>query len=59
MGPANSEPLLVSLAAELEAINGWANKQPHVWWTPSMAPDPDPTGSQDDSIAEMTPGEVA
>ncbi len=28
MGPANSEPLLISLAAELEAINGWASKQP-------------------------------
>ena len=59
MGPANSEPLLVSLAAELEAINGWASKQPHVWWTPSTAPDPEPTGRQDDSIAEITPGEVA
>ncbi len=32
MGPANSEPLLISLAAELEAINGWANQQPEVWW---------------------------
>jgi amidase len=32
MGPANSEPLLISLAAELEAINGWANKQPEIWW---------------------------
>lgn len=32
MGPANSEPLLVSLAAELEAINGWVTKQPEVWW---------------------------
>ena len=30
MGPANSEPLLVSLAAELEAINGWAMRQPEV-----------------------------
>ena len=36
MGPANSEPLLVSLAAELEGVNGWAVKQPDVWWgTPS------------------------
>ena len=26
MGPANSEPLLISLAAELEAINGWADQ---------------------------------
>lgn len=32
MGPANSEPLLLSLAAELEAINGWAAKQPEPWW---------------------------
>lgn len=32
MGPANSEPLLFSLAAELEAINGWVTKQPEVWW---------------------------
>lgn len=32
MGPANSEPLLVSLAAELEAVGGWAAKQPEVWW---------------------------
>ncbi|MGV0745762.1 amidase [Mycolicibacterium sp. XJ870] len=32
MGPANSEPLLISLAAELEAITGWAAKQPEVWW---------------------------
>lgn len=56
MGPANSEPLLISLAAALEAINGWANKQPEVWWTPSMAPDPDPTGR---SIEEIRPGEVA
>lgn len=59
MGPANSEPLLISLAAELEAINGWASKQPHAWWTPSMAPDPDPIGRPNDSIAEIAPGEVA
>ena len=39
MGPANSEPLLVSLAAELEAINGWAAKQPRIWWnTPVREP---------------------
>jgi len=56
MGPANSEPLLISLAAELEAINGWAGKQPEVWWAPSMAPDPNPTGR---SIEEIRPGEVA
>ncbi len=33
MGPADSEPLLISLAAELEAITGWAAEQPEVWWT--------------------------
>lgn len=32
MGPAHSEPLLVSLAAALEAINGWATHQPDTWW---------------------------
>ena len=32
MGPANSEPRLISLAAELEALGGWAAKQPEVWW---------------------------
>jgi amidase len=37
MGPANSEPLLISLAAELEAINGWANKQPEIWWNTPMS----------------------
>ena len=28
MGPADSEPLLISLAAELEAVNGWVTRQP-------------------------------
>jgi len=32
-GPANSEGMLISLAAELEAVSGWATKQPKVWWT--------------------------
>jgi amidase len=32
MGPQDSEPLLVSLAAELEAINGWVRRQPQPWW---------------------------
>lgn len=32
MGPENSEPLLVSVAAELEALGAWASKQPEVWW---------------------------
>ncbi|MEZ0053500.1 amidase [Mycobacterium sp. MAA66] len=32
MGPEGSEPLLISLAASLEAIGGWAGKQPARWW---------------------------
>ncbi|BBX23178.1 putative amidase AmiA2 [Mycolicibacter terrae] len=32
MGPANSDGLLVSLAAELEGISGWAARQPTPWW---------------------------
>jgi amidase len=32
MGPANSEGMLISLAAELEAVCGWATRQPKVWW---------------------------
>jgi amidase len=32
MGPADSEPLLISLAAELEAVNGWVTRQPEAWW---------------------------
>jgi amidase len=32
MGPADSEPLLISLAAELEAIGNWSNEQPEPWW---------------------------
>ncbi|MET0475523.1 MAG: amidase [Mycobacterium sp.] len=32
MGPANSEPLLISLAAALEAVGAWVADQPEVWW---------------------------
>jgi amidase len=32
MGPANSEGMLISLAAELEAVCGWASAQPQPWW---------------------------
>ena len=32
MGPADSEPLLISLAAALEAIGAWRTDQPTVWW---------------------------
>jgi amidase len=35
MGPEASEPLLISLAAELEAVSGWARRQPPTWWTTS------------------------
>ncbi len=37
MGPAHSEPLLISLAAALEAINGWASREPANWWDSNMA----------------------
>ncbi|MDA4108200.1 amidase [Mycolicibacterium holsaticum] len=59
MGPANSEPLLVSLAAELEAINGWAMKQPQPWWTAGPAPDPTPTGRNEPDIVGSISDEVA
>ncbi|MGE2690361.1 amidase [Mycolicibacterium pulveris] len=59
MGPANSEQLLVSLAAELEAINGWAMKQPQPWWTAGPAPDPEPTGRTEPDIAGSISDEVA
>ena len=41
MGPANSEPLLVSLAAALEALNGWATHEPPNWWDTRSGADPD------------------
>ena len=41
MGPANSEPLLVSLAAQLEAVTGWSTHQPDVWWNEFIPKDPD------------------
>ena len=40
MGPENSEPLLVSLAAELEAVSGWATKQPEIWWNTPILKEP-------------------
>ena len=27
--------MLISLAAELEAVNGWVTRQPEAWWTES------------------------
>ncbi|WP_250150080.1 amidase [Mycolicibacter acidiphilus] len=32
MGPANSDGLLISLAAELEGVSGWSAQQPTPWW---------------------------
>lgn len=32
MGPANSEPLLASLAATLEMVGGWSSRVPDPWW---------------------------
>lgn len=40
MGPANSEGMLISLAAELEAVSGWATKQPTIWWDKGTATPP-------------------
>jgi amidase len=63
MGPANSEPLLISLAAELEALNGWAMRQPDVWWdTGDRTPAPElmPEHAIDEFAAqEPVSGEVA
>ncbi|MCP9276666.1 amidase [Mycolicibacterium arenosum] len=47
MGPANSEPMLISLAAELEAINGWGTKQPSPWWITGEASE---TATQTDAV---------
>jgi amidase len=55
MGPANSEPLLISLAAELEALNGWAGRQPDVWWDrrqPASAPQLVPEANLADLVAD-------
>jgi amidase len=67
MGPANSEPLLISLAAELEAINGWVIRQPEIWWDTrdnDPAPTPEPTPEEPDVVEnfaadEPVPDEVA
>ncbi|MGB6147380.1 MAG: amidase family protein, partial [Mycolicibacter algericus] len=40
MGPANSDGLLISLAAELEGISGWAAQQPTPWWRTDPNPCP-------------------
>jgi amidase len=63
MGPANSEPLLISLAAELEALNGWVMRQPDVWWDRTdRAPTPEVVSEAalDNRPAKVpVPGEVA
>ena len=59
MGPANSEPLLISLAAALEAINGWAMKQPEPWWKAAPAPEPAPIVADEVAHEEVVSDEVA
>jgi amidase len=59
MGPANSEPLLISLAAELEAINGWAMRQPDTWWLPEPVPEPESSVADEAAIAQAVSHEVA
>ncbi|HEX2286038.1 MAG TPA: amidase [Mycobacterium sp.] len=58
MGPANSEPLLISLAAELEALNGWVVKQPEVWWDLPPTPAPVPV-VEEPPMEEVVSDEVA
>jgi amidase len=53
MGPADSEPLLISLAAELEALNGWVIRQPEPWWTAAPAgPDPEEADAVENFAAQ-------
>jgi amidase len=59
MGPADSEPLLISLAAALEAINGWAMRQPEPWWNEAAIPEPAPVVADKVAIEEVVPDEVA
>jgi amidase len=63
MGPANSEPLLISLAAELEALNGWVMQQPDVWWDKAArTPAPELVSEaalEDLATAQPVPDEVA
>ncbi len=51
MGPTDSEPLLVSLAAELEAVSGWVNEQPAPWWIPRDAEPTPPSEPRADGSA--------
>jgi amidase len=59
MGPADSEPLLISLAAALEAINGWAMKQPEPWWEPQSAQESEPAVVEEPPIEDVVSDEVA
>jgi amidase len=59
MGPANSEPLLISLAAALEAINGWVIKQPEPWWEPPPAQESEPAVVEEPPIEDVVSDEVA
>jgi amidase len=61
MGPAESEPLLVSLAAALEALNGWARHQPDNWWAPQppTGTDPRPGYTPNLTARDSVTGQVA
>ena len=61
MGPADSEPLLVSLAAALEALNGWAMHQPDNWWAPQppTGTDPRPGYTPNLTAPDSVTGQVA
>ncbi|CAN5861799.1 hypothetical protein BH10ACT9_BH10ACT9_08370 [soil metagenome] len=53
MGPADSEPMLVSLAAQLEAVTGWSTHEPDVWWNTHIPKDSLTIDSLDDG-ADLT-----
>jgi len=60
MGPADSEPLLISLAAELEAVSDWWLRQPEPWWEDTAAmisgtPDAAAGTTATGSAGELTP----
>ena len=57
MGPAHSEPLLISLAAALEAVNGWASREPQNWWD-TRVDRTEPNGESDRSALDRAPGRV-
>ncbi|MDY6998388.1 MAG: amidase [Actinomycetota bacterium] len=59
MGPANSEPLLVSLAAALEALNGWATRQPDNWWDTRIAAPAEPASTTNLDATDSVTGNVA